>query len=338
MATSSLPAPSLAAQLRSRLQGISKQVPSSVVTTAGPSVLSKRKTLRIDACPVAKKAKVNSPTTVAAYLRGGSTTPPELGDGESKTSTENFSLSGTIQSNRSREQDKLLRRPRRSGKFVENLLRMLREREDVISWTEDGLAIRICDMKRIPEVLPSYFDTNKTSSFLRQLNAYGFRRIRGTKTFVREEFRKSMSQEEILKKVTKMSRRNGDVLSLPVQSKPASMSLQSQQVIDSTSKGVDRQTPHMYPSVNVSNGNVNGECTDQRHIPDGVHTNEQLTMCVRNLAMVVEHQQNCMNSMLQELAHLKEALKQSSKPQEVVDDVGKEDWFMGMEFEYLLDA
>ena len=98
---------------------------------------------------MAKKAKGNSPTTVAAYVRGGSTTPPALGDGESKTSSENFSLSGKIQCNRSREQDKLLRRPRRSGKFVENLLRMLREREDVISWTEDGLAIRICDMKRI---------------------------------------------------------------------------------------------------------------------------------------------------------------------------------------------
>ncbi|CAK74119.1 unnamed protein product (macronuclear) [Paramecium tetraurelia] len=62
-------------------------------------------------------------------------------------------------------------------KFIEVTHQMLNQNEfqDIIRWDEDGVKIQILDRELLQElVLPKYFKHAKYSSFLRQLNMYGF--------------------------------------------------------------------------------------------------------------------------------------------------------------------
>lgn len=52
------------------------------------------------------------------------------------------------------------------------------EEPTVITWTSTGRAFGIQDMARFrSEVLPTHFKHDKFSSFQRQLNLYGFRKV-----------------------------------------------------------------------------------------------------------------------------------------------------------------
>jgi hypothetical protein len=74
---------------------------------------------------------------------------------------------------------------------------------DVAGWSNGGTSFTIYDFKRLEdEYLPKYFNHSKSSSFQRQLNFYGFQKLRGepdlqTHTesvrFAHEYFRKGRS-------------------------------------------------------------------------------------------------------------------------------------------------
>uniref|UniRef100_A0A670XN49 HSF-type DNA-binding domain-containing protein n=1 Tax=Pseudonaja textilis TaxID=8673 RepID=A0A670XN49_PSETE len=50
--------------------------------------------------------------------------------------------------------------------------------DDVISWSRNGQNFCILDEQRFAkELLPKYFKHNNLSSFIRQLNIYGFRKV-----------------------------------------------------------------------------------------------------------------------------------------------------------------
>ena len=54
--------------------------------------------------------------------------------------------------------------------------------EKAITWLPDGCSWKVLDQKRLKnEVLPHYFDHNNYTSFMRQVNAYGFQRKSGDK-------------------------------------------------------------------------------------------------------------------------------------------------------------
>jgi len=49
---------------------------------------------------------------------------------------------------------------------------------DIAGWTEDGTMFVIKDIKVFEQtIIPQFFDHNKFSSFARQLNFYGFRKM-----------------------------------------------------------------------------------------------------------------------------------------------------------------
>lgn len=49
---------------------------------------------------------------------------------------------------------------------------------DIATWAEDGLSFYIIDQTRFVEsVIPQYFKHSNFSSFVRQLNFYGFRKV-----------------------------------------------------------------------------------------------------------------------------------------------------------------
>ncbi|CAM9244367.1 unnamed protein product, partial [Ectocarpus fasciculatus] len=57
--------------------------------------------------------------------------------------------------------------------------------EDVICWSDEGDSFIVKDVQRFTaEVIPLHFNHNKFASFVRQLNFYGFRKVKGKLTFV----------------------------------------------------------------------------------------------------------------------------------------------------------
>lgn len=66
-----------------------------------------------------------------------------------------------------------------TNSFPEKVYQLLQnESQEVVRWLSHGLAFKIIDPERFSsEILPKYFRHDKSSSFQRQLNLYGFRKI-----------------------------------------------------------------------------------------------------------------------------------------------------------------
>ena len=89
--------------------------------------------------------------------------------------------------------------------FLEKLFKILENKENnhLIHWSKDGKSINIRDPYRFSnKILPKYFKHNNYSSFNRQLNLYGFYKIKNIKIskneqFINENFTKDKTLEEI---------------------------------------------------------------------------------------------------------------------------------------------
>mmetsp|Transcript_9904 Transcript_9904/g.17535 ORF Transcript_9904/g.17535 Transcript_9904/m.17535 type:complete len:223 (+) Transcript_9904:71-739(+) len=91
---------------------------------------------------------------------------------------------------------------------------------DIGGWSHGGTSFQILDTNRFEnECLPKYFNHNKWSSFVRQLNFYGFQKLRGepdlqmhtsSVRFAHEYFRKG--QPELLSKIKRSTSQKPDTI------------------------------------------------------------------------------------------------------------------------------
>ena len=74
---------------------------------------------------------------------------------------------------------------------------------DIIHWNKEGTAIIIIDIEKFSDiVLPNFYIHNKYSSFIRQLNIYGFHKMKsiineGREGFYHDKFNKLSTKEQI---------------------------------------------------------------------------------------------------------------------------------------------
>ena len=89
-----------------------------------------------------------------------------------------------------------------------------KEYENTISWSDNGNSFTIKDVVDLEKtILPKYFKHDKLASFIRQLNMYGFTKLRNknkNKVFIHEFFKKG--REDLLHKI---KRKNPEASIIP---------------------------------------------------------------------------------------------------------------------------
>ena len=67
------------------------------------------------------------------------------------------------------------------NKFIEKTYRLVNEqtlKEGPIRWSKSGKSFEVVDINKLAYLMPDYFNSDKYSSFVRQLNIYGFQIIK----------------------------------------------------------------------------------------------------------------------------------------------------------------
>ena len=98
----------------------------------------------------------------------------------------------------------------RNNSFLSKLYDIINDDKNKksIHWNEDGTCIIISNVTKFSnEVLPKYYKHNNYSSFIRQLNMYGFQKCQGVlkdgEKFEHEKFKKNFTKEQINNLITR---------------------------------------------------------------------------------------------------------------------------------------
>ena len=109
---------------------------------------------------------------------------------------------------------------KKSQSFLSKLYDILNSNNynKTISWDEEGKKIIISDVVKLcKDILPKFYKHRNYSSFIRQLNLYGFHKSKGInenlEIYEHETFYKNITKEEI-KQITKKARHNKMVKNL----------------------------------------------------------------------------------------------------------------------------
>jgi len=109
---------------------------------------------------------------------------------------------------------------RKPESFLSKLFDILNNTNNnsAISWDSEGKKIVISDIVKLcNEVLPKFYKHKNYSSFIRQLNLYGFHKTRGildnSEKYEHEKFTKNITKEEI-KQISKIARHKHMIKSL----------------------------------------------------------------------------------------------------------------------------
>ncbi len=107
---------------------------------------------------------------------------------------------------------------KKSKSFLLTLYNILNENQykEIISWNSEGTNIIISNPEKLSDiVLPKYYLHNKFNSFTRQLNIYGFHKIRNVKKEkVEQEYKHSFLNKNSSKEQINKIKRNNKIVKL----------------------------------------------------------------------------------------------------------------------------
>ncbi|CAD8102750.1 unnamed protein product [Paramecium sonneborni] len=93
--------------------------------------------------------------------------------------------------------------------FLLKLYEILESKQTAIRWNKEGTTFQILDLSQLTEqIMPQYFKHRNYQSFLRQLNMYGFKKLKnklGKSEFQHQQFKRGLKNN-----LFKIKRRNQD--------------------------------------------------------------------------------------------------------------------------------
>ncbi len=141
--------------------------------------------------------------------------------------------------------------------FLEKLFKILKSKENwkIINWSEDGTKVIIFDtIKFSNKILPKYFNHKNYSSFVRQLNIYGFNKINNIYNLKSEQyFNEYFQRDKTIEEIREIKRKN-----ISYENNKNKEEIKKKKILNSIDKEDDEKKIIEYKKL-IQNGKMNNK-------------------------------------------------------------------------------